>query len=132
MMNNTDDICTLITNQLKNEPGIVCAYLFGSITEGYYNENSDIDLAVLFKNNIDFEQELALAIKLQDKLKRNVDLINLNRAGINLAFRAISRGILIYEDDEIAHADFLEKLFKQYHDFRPIYEKLLREFQQAL
>ena len=49
---------------------IVDAYLFGSYAKGGYNEDSDIDLAIILskcKNNYDIQIELM-------KLRRNFDL----------------------------------------------------------
>ena len=37
---------------IKNESNICIAYLFGSYANETYNENSDIDIAVVYKENM--------------------------------------------------------------------------------
>ena len=38
---------------IKEKNNIKIAYLFGSFADGTYNENSDIDIAVIYKSDID-------------------------------------------------------------------------------
>lgn len=44
----------------------------------------------------------------------------------------IFKGMLLYEGDYIRHSDFLEKLFREYHDFRPRYEIFLKELEASI
>jgi len=81
--------------------------LVGSLTEGFFNKNSDIDIAILFKGRVNLERELSLGVALEKTLGRKVDIINLNRAYVNLAFLVISKDILIHERDYIYHSNFL-------------------------
>lgn len=126
-------------NRLKEKIALVfskwnvaAAYIFGSLVDDYKMPSSDIDLAVLFRRVPDFKEELALGAELELKLKCEVDILNLNRASVNLAFRAISGGILIYEEEPIILSDYLEQLFRRYHDFRPKFEVFLKEYNQSL
>lgn len=115
-----------------SEEDVAAAYIFGSRVDGSEIPSSDIDLAVLFKKPPDFKQELDLGARLELKLRCEVDVLNLNCASINLAFRAISCGTLIYEKEPIVLSDYLEHLFGSYQDFRPKFEIFLREYNQSL
>ncbi len=121
-----------IISLLKKERDIAAVYLFGSLTEGFFHDNSDIDLAILFNKEVNFNKELSLGVDLESALRRKLDLINLNNASMNLAFRVISKGILIYENDYTYHSDFLESLFRNFHDFRPKYDNFMKEFEASL
>jgi len=117
---------------LEPEVDIVAAYLFGSVVEGYVLPyHSDVDVAVLFDRDIDLKRELQVGVLCDEALHRDdVDVIVLNRAPINLAFRAV-KGVLLFEKDKDKHADFLESLFRMYHDFRPRFERFLEEYREA-
>jgi len=121
-----------VISLLKEERNIIAVYIFGSIVNDYATPHSDIDLGVLFKKNFNFKQELLIGARLESELKRKVDLINLNRTSVNLAFRIISTGILILENDSLLLSDYLENLFSQYHDFIIDYKHFLKEYNKSL
>ncbi len=65
-------------NELCENHNVERLYLFGSATGGSFNDNSDIDFLVRFKN-IDmakyFENYMALKDKLTKIFKRDIDLV---------------------------------------------------------
>jgi uncharacterized protein len=56
--------------QIPKEMGLKKSYLFGSYANGNPNEDSDIDIAVVFENENDFYTNQMLLMK----LRRNIDL----------------------------------------------------------
>jgi len=56
------------------------AYVFGSALTSHFNENSDIDILVTFKDSIQLmdysDNYFNLKMKLEDLLKRQVDLVS--------------------------------------------------------
>lgn len=56
------------------------AYVFGSALTSHFNENSDIDFLVTFKDSIQLmdysDNYFNLKMKLEDLLKRQVDLVS--------------------------------------------------------
>jgi len=66
------------------------AYIIGSITrENMFNENSDIDIVV---EDIDPEYFFKLKIFLEDKLNREIDLIDLK--DVHFKHKILKEGIL--------------------------------------
>jgi len=57
------------TEALKEAFAVERVFLFGSFSKGTSNETSDIDLAVIIKGKVGYEDELKAM-----KLRRNIDL----------------------------------------------------------
>ncbi|MEA1885018.1 MAG: nucleotidyltransferase domain-containing protein [Thermotogota bacterium] len=57
------------TEALKGAFTIDKVFLFGSFSKGISSETSDIDIAVIIKGKVDYEDELKAM-----KLRRNIDL----------------------------------------------------------
>ncbi|WP_026486308.1 type VII toxin-antitoxin system MntA family adenylyltransferase antitoxin [Caldanaerobius polysaccharolyticus] len=107
-----------INSCLQKNPNIIALYIFGSYGTAYYNKFSDIDFAVLYDKIPTLDEELALEIYISDILKRDdVDVVNLNKAPINLKHNVIYTGDLLYCKDDIKLADFKEYVFNVYGDY---------------
>ena len=61
-----------------------------------------------------------------------VDLVNLNKAPVNIQFKAVSEGKLIYERDYITTCDYVEKVVGIYQDYAIDLENFYREYDEAL
>jgi len=63
----------IINNYIKKIPkkyGLLSAYLFGSYAKGNFNEESDIDIALIIKNlEDDFQTQVELM-----KIRRDIDM----------------------------------------------------------
>jgi len=96
---------------LSYDLNIIALYIFGSYGTEEQDERSDIDFAVLYDRNVSLEEELELEVKISDIFQRDdIDVINLNKAPINLQHNVIYTGDLIYCSDEVKLADFKEKV----------------------
>lgn len=112
-----------LTNKLKTffsgEKNVAAVFLFGSFGTEYENKFSDIDIGLVFmpgvlvglKEELDLEANLSLYL-----MNDNIDLVNLNKAPIQLRFQAITGGSLIYEGDYVATSDFIENTYSYYFD----------------
>ncbi len=107
---------------------VLAVWLFGSLTDGYATERSDIDLAVLWERALDFKDELSFDIAVQDVLRTDhVDVVHLNRANLLLRFRAIS-GKIFYQQDDVRVPDLVERTLIAYRDFTPRREMMLHDY----
>ena len=85
---------------LEQQPGIACAYLFGSVARGAASSTSDIDLAVLLEQPTadTLRGPLArLRLDLEDALERPVDLVALETAPADLIHRVLRDGVLLVD-----------------------------------
>ncbi|MBC7075714.1 MAG: nucleotidyltransferase domain-containing protein [Syntrophomonadaceae bacterium] len=115
-----NDLKKKIEISLRGREDIAAVYLFGSYGTEYQNKYSDIDLGIIFmpEVKVDLKEELQLEADLSVTLgSDNIDVVNLNKVPIQLRYRAVTEGKLIYEADYIATSNFLEETYKLYLDF---------------
>ena len=110
-------------------PFIVAAYQFGSTIRGGEGPLSDLDIAILVRDEqtplaVDLLRvELLLAYELQKQLHvQQVDLINLNRQRLPLQYAILRTGRLIFETDPKYRIRFVQKVIQDYLDFQPTLE----------
>jgi predicted nucleotidyltransferase len=74
-----DSMVDQLIKLFESDENCLMAYLFGSHSKGKANKESDIDIAVYLK---DFSNSTTTDLwnRLEDLLKKNVDLIILNNA----------------------------------------------------
>ena len=52
--------------------------VFGSLLRDDFNEQSDVDIAILAENKLKIKEILGLELYLEDILERNIDVVDLN------------------------------------------------------
>ena len=57
--------------------------IFGSIRNTSFNDESDIDIAVISEKPLDINTELKINLSLEEMLERDVDLIDINDNKVN-------------------------------------------------
>ena len=109
------DIKQLLIQKVKDMQNIEFAYLFGSYNDASFTSRSDVDIAVYLKET-GFDNELALNFELSKFLKKDVDLLVLNRVkNLYLVDNIITKASLIKDSD--ARVEFELKKHHQYLDF---------------
>lgn len=132
-MLDIQEVSALLKDFCINSPNIAAVYLFGSYSDGAANPKSDLDLAILFKEDIDLREELALQVQLSEAVRfEAIDLLNLNKAPLLMQFKVISSGCLIYEADSDMTSDFLEDIFQRYHDQEYRFRVFFQEWDEGL
>ncbi|ADL08666.1 DNA polymerase beta domain protein region [Thermosediminibacter oceani DSM 16646] len=136
MKRNLDGIITQI-EELKKYLGqnknILALYIFGSYGTGHERTTSDIDLAILFRNSPSLFEELEIESGISQIFKRDdIDLVNLNKAPIDICHQVLHTGELLYCTDEIALADFKERVFNIYGDYGITLKKFYDDFMKGL
>jgi len=128
-----DDKITLLPDLFSRYPEIVSVFLFGSYGTDLQHDLSDIDFAVYFSRDVNLQFEADLLGEMSTVLNTDrIDLINLNKAPLNLQFKAVAQGKIIYESDFIATCNYIEKMLKRYHDFAIDLENFYRDYDIAL
>jgi predicted nucleotidyltransferase len=104
------------------------AYLFGSRARGDFTEESDYDFAVLLSKNfkdpydlLKLIHDLAMALGVKDE---KVNLIVLNDASLEMAYKVISEGVIIYERSVEKRVDFEVSTLKLYLDFKLVLDQM--------
>ncbi len=130
-----------IENELKKyfekRKEIAFAFLFGSFAKGCYREMSDIDIAIYFfpeDNDFDFQSEKffnsedEIWSELEEILKKEIDLLVLNRAPSTVAFNAVRGLEIINRDFELFYKFFNYVMF----DAIDYNEMILRDFDKGI
>jgi len=111
------------------------AYLFGSRARGDFLEGSDWDFAILlsedFRDPYDLVRligDLAEALNVSDE---KVNLVVLNDASLELSYKVISEGLIIYERDLERRVDFEVRILKLYMDFKPVLDEMRKSTIEA-
>lgn len=107
-----------LISYFRGHGDIATVYLFGSYgTELYDPERSDIDLAIIYSRDLTLKEEMLIDAEITLIFESdNVDVVNLNKARVDISYQVLATGKLIYERDKIITADFVEIVLKHYFD----------------
>ena len=109
--------------------GVAVAYLFGSRAEGTAGPGSDHDVAVLFADpDPAFDATVRLGADLAAVLGTAVDVVDLDRATLELRGRVAERGRRLYSADEPRRVRFEVDARLRWIEFRPVSEETTRAF----
>ena len=109
--------------------GVAVAYLFGSRAEGTARPDSDHDVAVLFADpDPTLDATVRLAADLGAVFGTEVDVVDLDRAELELRGRVAERGRLLYSADEPRRVRFEVDTRLRWIEFRPVVEETTRAY----
>ena len=124
--NKKEGIISALRDYFKKREDVLMAFLFGSWIEDRESGESDIDIAVYLKpkrNILEwqsdnyYESEHQIWREIEKIVKKEVDLIVLNRASPTIADSAL-KGIPIIIKDRKFYMDFLLRITSEAIDFR--------------
>ena len=101
-------------------------YLFGSFSNGTFNENSDIDVAILYKNRLDRVELFKLQEELFLKFNRDVDLVDLQDVNDVFAYEIINNSIKL-KNSKFAE-DYEYRVWLRYLDLQEDRKEIVEEF----
>lgn len=103
-----------LSGYFSKHPSILSAWLFGSQASGRARPDSDVDLAVLTRAPLGWNDLSTLYVDLMALLDRDrIDIVELLKAPPILAFEAISGRELCRKDLQ-AHLDFVSLTSRRY------------------
>ena len=109
---------------LKNE-GIRACFVFGSFVTNDFNDDSDLDIAVLVNEKIQSLKLLSMRQEVERLTDRDVDLIQIdNDLSLILRNEIATKGELVFSNDTKASDRFFEKTLQMYLDFMRFREPL--------
>lgn len=111
-----------ISDYLAKRKDIQVAYLFGSQASGKANKLSDIDIAVLFDNDLTtierFEQKLNIIGDIGSLLSRDdIEVLDLNSAPVALRFSAIENREILFESGSVDRSIFEADTMSRFQDY---------------
>lgn len=118
----------LAAERLDQRFGLDVLWLFGSRASGAVREDSDVDLAALFRRSPSALELLEAQVDLGAELGVEVDLIDLDRASPILAMQVLKHGKLLVDRSLRRRTDFIVRTVSMYEDLKIV----RREAEQAL
>ena len=122
--NSKEDVLELIKSEdfrdIFLENNITNVIVFGSLLTKDFNEESDIDIAIISENKISSSLDLSLTLELEDFLGRSIDLIDINDEEISnvIKIEAFNSNMVIIKDEKYYEQyDFYDRLFKENIEF---------------
>ena len=112
----------------RNE-NAAAVYLFGSVGRGEGGPNSDVDVAVLYGRRVEAGLaglKLALAVDLEERISRRVDLVVLDSQPPDLVHRVLRDGLLVIENNRSARIRFEVNARNEYFDVLPMLRRYRR------
>lgn len=100
--------------------------IFGSLANGDFTTESDVDIAIISKDPISFSDELILTQKLEELLDRNIDLIDINDENINnlIKISALNSRFIVLKDHLLDETIlFYENLYRDNEEFWRILDR---------
>jgi predicted nucleotidyltransferase len=105
-------------------------WLYGSQAKGTSHRNSDIDIAIAFKNfdltDIDRKlrpQELSLILSAQLNLSDDqLSIVDINKVPVYLAFNIVEYGRVIYCKNKVRELKEIQRIYSQF-EFETIKHK---------
>lgn len=122
--NLPQSILNVLQQVLNSREDIALSLLFGSQAKGDHLEQSDWDIAILFKdntngwNNLGKQEEIrhllssALAVS-DDK----IDLVDLYRGGLGINATVVDEGIPITGENSLALATYYQRVWANLEDY---------------
>lgn len=105
-----EDIKEIILKELECEAII----LFGSYARGTQNKESDIDIAIKTKNKIDKKRLYEISNLLEDRLKKEIDLINLDDIGDTFRYEILINGKTLYCKNEVEFELYKLDMYREF------------------
>ncbi len=123
-------IITTIKGHLGDQLDFIV--LFGSLSTGYFNPLSDIDIGVSVSNPRkelpEISGELLSLFDFDDKTSSpRIDITLLNLASLSLRFRVVQGGQILYAKDEEVWPFFVEYVLNRYPDWHYYIENYLKQ-----
>ena len=110
------DQTTEIINFAKAHPIISAIYLFGSYAAGHPRLRSDIDLGILFINDVDGFKRINVETEISNLLNKDVDLIDMRKSSPFLRHQIYKYGQVIYHDGSDFPFEFRANSIRDYLD----------------
>lgn len=121
------DLCKVISDTLKEYDFISSTFIFGSYGKEEFGSDSDIDIAILLKEKINYIELLKIEEKLEEKVGYEVDLNSIRDLPEHIQLEIIIRNECLFISDEEEYDKYLDELNIWYKTEYPFWIKMMTE-----
>ncbi len=115
-MSIKDHLTQLMPKTVTRFPSIQVLYLFGSQASGTPGVDSDVDIAVFTDGSETPTMDLELGVFLEQRLKRGVDVVIMQKASPILQHEVLRQKVRIFEKSPANRAFLENKSLRAYLD----------------
>lgn len=115
-----EDIPGPLGEYFKDKDDILLVFVFGSAVSSRLTQQSDLDIAVLFRDKPDVSDVLRMRNEAADATGRDIDLVVLNDASPVIRMQVLRDGKMVKGKDTIIYSNFFVKTMKEYDDLKRI------------
>ncbi|PKL47869.1 MAG: toxin-antitoxin system toxin subunit [Nitrospira bacterium HGW-Nitrospira-1] len=119
-----DDLIKKAGDYSEKRGDILLLFIFGSSVKGYATPESDVDIAILFKQEPDFAAIKQIESDLSYALRHEVDITALNNSSPVIRMQVLKSGILAVNKDKAVYNDFFVRTIKEYDDLKHIRKEM--------
>lgn len=128
----SDAACQAVVDILRSAmPGLMACYLFGSAARGETSPDSDLDIAILLPAGEQIPDYLDLVARLSDAAGRQVDLVDLRKAGDFLRVEVLRDGLSLFKSDADQVLGWEAEAISEYGVHRARIRDILDDFQRT-
>lgn len=128
------EVAARVRARLEAETDVLVAYLFGSEAQGSAARRSDVDVAVLLREDADVaRRHLELIAAVGEAVGgRDADVVVLNEAPAALGYRVLRDGRLLLSRDDRARVAHWVRTVDRYLDMEPMRRTLAEGLRHRL
>lgn len=105
---------------LDNRREVLLAFVFGSFTEERLTEESDVDVAILFKDNPDFSLLTEIMDGISKITGRETDIVVLNNASPIIKMQVLKKGRVVKKANDSVYNEFFLRTVREYDDLKMV------------
>lgn len=124
-VSSSDPLLPRVAEALREEPGVLVAFVYGSVARGRVTPRSDVDVAVAGAEPLSAEARWAMAVRLAGRLGRDVDVIDLRTVTGPVLAEALVRGQRLFVRDRGVYADVLRRHLYHAEDDLPRWRRIV-------
>lgn len=117
---DTQKIILGIRAFLSHRREVLLAFVFGSFLEERLTEESDVDVAILFKDNPDFSLLTEIMDGISKITRLQTDIVVLNNASPIIKMQVLKRGQVIKKINDSVYNEFFLRTVKEYDDLKMV------------
>jgi predicted nucleotidyltransferase len=122
-MTDVKSILDQIVAWARTQPEIIALYLYGSVAADRANRLSDVDVAVLARDDLSRQTLWQLEGRWLARWPESLDLRILNLAPLSFRYEATAHGQRLWAADLDLVSDWESLTWRQYWDLRPLLER---------
>lgn len=138
-MSRTADptILEALSRVVPSRSEVAAAYLYGSVARGDATPLSDVDVAILFVEEVGEQRRRELLAEIAAELVRHgvgcsLDVRDFGDLALTVQGRVLTEGVLAHANDEVRRVRFETSVRMRYFDFLPFHRRDIDEGLRSL